>query len=403
MATAGGSGAANFSGRTKPEVYRTVDNKLIVEDELLNFLVIKLRTLNHDDIVTLAANYFSSECIEASKKLLFELCPCSQRCVNHKGPQKDANNIKACLKLLNERGEDIPRFVSHFLDDLPPVSYDNIDVSALLGRLEQLSKDLCLVKRTLVAQTDACEHLRATTLAIDDRVAAIENPRGGRGGLPTRMDSAEFGRASKRARPAEDNAPQVGSVTGGFSGHSAGQVSTPQHSRDLCSTYDKIVNVLITSSKCFLKGGNKVHHIKPGWNEHVSELHSAARDAFKVWSESGRPRLGPIFDHKQATNAKYKYAVRFIKNNEDVMRADSLARKLQNNSCFDFWQEVKFLNNNKMALPSSIDGVSGAGNIADLWKSHYQELFNCVKSDAFVIDKVDSTGNLSVRSEEVYN
>ena len=50
MAAAAWRGAASFSGRTKSEVYRTTDNKVIVEDELLNFLVIKMKTLNHDDM-----------------------------------------------------------------------------------------------------------------------------------------------------------------------------------------------------------------------------------------------------------------------------------------------------------------------------------------------------------------
>ncbi|CAL8273842.1 unnamed protein product [Gadus morhua 'NCC'] len=51
----------------------------------------------------MAVNHFGSEWIESSKKVLFELCPgTGQRCVAHKGQQKDAKNVKSCLKLLNE-------------------------------------------------------------------------------------------------------------------------------------------------------------------------------------------------------------------------------------------------------------------------------------------------------------
>ncbi|XP_077367678.1 uncharacterized protein LOC144011015 [Festucalex cinctus] len=78
--------------------------------------------MTQDEIVTLATNAFDSETIEASKRLLFELCSTTQRNVLHKGAQKDVNNIKSCLKVLNECGENIPRFVSHYLDDLPPRS-----------------------------------------------------------------------------------------------------------------------------------------------------------------------------------------------------------------------------------------------------------------------------------------
>lgn len=54
----------------------------------------KSRTLSQDEIVLLAVNTIDSERIEASKKVLFELCPSSQRNISHKGVQKDTNNIK---------------------------------------------------------------------------------------------------------------------------------------------------------------------------------------------------------------------------------------------------------------------------------------------------------------------
>ena len=73
--------------RTKPDIYKTADGKVIVEDKLLNFLVVKMRTLSHNEIVLLASNNFSSELIEESKRLLFEVCPkTTQCCVSHKGP-----------------------------------------------------------------------------------------------------------------------------------------------------------------------------------------------------------------------------------------------------------------------------------------------------------------------------
>lgn len=51
-------------------------------------------------------------------------------CVNHKGLEKDGNNVKDCLKMLNECGENIQRFLLHFLDEFPPVgigyTYDQL-------------------------------------------------------------------------------------------------------------------------------------------------------------------------------------------------------------------------------------------------------------------------------------
>lgn len=48
------------------------------------------------------------------------------------------------------------------------------------------------------------------------------------------------------------------------------------HNGDLCNMYDEIVMVLNNASKSFCNKRSK----RPGWNEHVSELH---QQAFKNW------------------------------------------------------------------------------------------------------------------------
>lgn len=52
-----------------PEIYMAVDGKIILEDELLNFLIMKMKTLSQDDIILLAMSHFGSEWIESSKKV----------------------------------------------------------------------------------------------------------------------------------------------------------------------------------------------------------------------------------------------------------------------------------------------------------------------------------------------
>lgn len=162
--------------RSKPEipVYKTADGKLIVEDEFLNFISIKMRTLCHDEIVLLASNKFPSQWIEESKRLLCEICTTTLRRIKHKGLQKDINNVKDCLRVLNECGENIPRFVSHYLDDLPPVGFGNTDASALLGRVDQLSREVSSLRGALEAQVRVSENHGAATAAMDRRVMAVE-------------------------------------------------------------------------------------------------------------------------------------------------------------------------------------------------------------------------------------
>lgn len=65
--------AASAFSRLKPEIYKTNDGKVTVEGETLNFLVVNMRTLSHNEIVLLVTSNCTSEWIDAAKKALFEI------------------------------------------------------------------------------------------------------------------------------------------------------------------------------------------------------------------------------------------------------------------------------------------------------------------------------------------
>ena len=173
------------------------------------------------------------------------------------------------------------------------------------------------------------------------------------------------------------------------------------HSNDLSNMYDIIVNCLIMGSNPLKRKKSKQDNMKPGWNVYVKEKHVEAKDAFKCWVAAGKPRHGPECERKKLTNSRYKYALRYIKRNEHAMRANSMAEKLQKNNVDGFWKEVKVLNNSKMPMPSSIDGTTGPDNIAELWRRHYENIFNCVKSDVFNLGEITSNDGVTVRYDEV--
>lgn len=70
----------------------------------------------------------------------------------------------------------------------------------------------------------------------------------------------------------------------------------PHHATELCAMYENIVSALIASSEPFCQYKNRRFNIKPGWKEYVAEQHSEAREAFKIWSEAGRPSQGVFFE-----------------------------------------------------------------------------------------------------------
>ncbi len=78
-----------------------------------------------------------------------------------------------------------------------------------------------------------------------------------------------------------------------------------------------------------------------------------------------------------------------------------MARKLQTNNVYEFWKEVKVDNNSKMPVSYSIDGITEPENIVELWRRHYENIFNCVKSDVFNIGEIPHSDGVVIRTEEV--
>ena len=118
---------------------------------------------------------------------------------------------------------------------------------------------------------------------------------------------------------------------------------------------------------------------RPGWKEFASDLYDISLDAYFLSRDSGSPRQGMLYDMKNRTKAR-----RFIKNNEDTLKKDSLARKLLSKNDKEFWKEIRVMNSSNMPLPHVIDGVAGSVNIVDIWKSHYNDMFNCLRNNKYV-------------------
>ena len=61
------------------------------------------------------------------------------------------------------------------------------------------------------------------------------------------------------------------------------------------------------------------------------------------------------------------------------MRKEALARKLSNKKITEFWKEISITNNCKTPLPDNIEDANGPNEITELWKKHFQEMFNCLE------------------------
>ena len=97
-------------------------------------------------------------------------------------------------------------------------------------------------------------------------------------------------------------------------------------------------------------------------------------------------KMRGVLDMMNRAKARFKGAMRFIRRNEDALRKESLAQKLLCKNDKAFWKEIKLMNNSNMSLPNVVDGITGSNNIVNMWKSHYADLFNCLKKYKHVND-----------------
>ena len=96
------------------------------------------------------------------------------------------------------------------------------------------------------------------------------------------------------------------------------------------------------------------------------------------WDIAGCLRSGPLAELKCMARAAFRHEMKFLRENEDQLRSQSMLSKLRNGECNDFWKEIKALNSKKESLPLTVGGTSGESNIANLWKDHFSAIANSV-------------------------
>ena len=153
------------------------------------------------------------------------------------------------------------------------------------------------------------------------------------------------------------------------------------HTDQLKRLYDKMCKCLTdASNSVFEVKAKRSYDIRPGFNEHVKDLHDTARKRFKAWREANKPRdtNNPFFREMNSSRARFKLALRYIKRHENQMRQEAIANALCDDSDGNFWKEIKKLTPNNVPLPTSIDNATGKKEVTDFWKTHFDQLLNCV-------------------------
>ena len=157
---------------------------------------------------------------------------------------------------------------------------------------------------------------------------------------------------------------------------------------------DILTSVIEASHHCIpMSGGGKskaadprkscnVTAAVPGWKEQVKPYQEDSIFCHAIWRSAGRPNQGGLFEiMKKARNA-YHYAVRRIKKQADLIRAQRLLEAAESGSA-DLLREMKKVRGSKKMshdLPDEVAGACGQSNIVEKFCEVYEELYNSAGS-----------------------
>ena len=91
---------------------------------------------------------------------------------------------------------------------------------------------------------------------------------------------------------------------------------------------------------------------------------------------------------KRTAKSRYKYEVRRLKHHEQYIRHKKMAAALASSNSQNIWHQVHCVNQSKKSSPlTSVDGVSGAPRISQLFSAKLQGVLNscdCTERDALL-------------------
>ena len=155
-------------------------------DELLCFVVNKIDRLDYETLIKLCSETYSDKDVTVSKDLIFSLLhneTDSTRFIKRKSTKINdspkVKNLKDIYYLLQEKGtSELPNFVALDLGKLPPITFDYIDVTALLTQIENVKVKVDIMQSAIQLQNDVSNTLTLSNNELKNRVMRIEKNTG---------------------------------------------------------------------------------------------------------------------------------------------------------------------------------------------------------------------------------
>lgn len=118
----------------------------IVINEVLAFVQNKHNVMDDVSLMRICVTGFSADEVEQAKKLLYDSLNCSEKYISRR-KDKVERDIQDIIRLMkNTSTEKIPIFVAKDLHKLPPVNFENVDVTRLLKDIVNLQAEVRSIK-----------------------------------------------------------------------------------------------------------------------------------------------------------------------------------------------------------------------------------------------------------------
>ena len=154
-----------------------------------------------------------------------------------------------------------------------------------------------------------------------------------------------------------------------------------EHLAEIVLLYSVLTDIMKIAARVSCGSFECIDRHKLGWNELVKESHHMAREAFLEWVRKGKRRQGIEHREMMVTRARFKYALRYAKKQEDDTRNQLLSRKLAQKQSKGFWNKIKSESNYHMTLPTRVGEAVGEVDIAAMWTAHFSQLLNSTPVD----------------------
>ncbi len=131
------------------------------------------------DVEGTRCNYqatYNEQEIKRAKKTLFDLCGRDTlRNISRQRDRVSEKNIEDMIKLLQSMGTDIPVFVGRDLSRLPQITFDSLDVSVLLAKINKTQTELDMMKQCSNAQLQLTDDPKNVVSDMNEKVNYLES------------------------------------------------------------------------------------------------------------------------------------------------------------------------------------------------------------------------------------